>query len=161
MDDPSPAVAVFNRQRRVKVSVAGLRRFTRALLAAVGRDGEGLHVTLLDDAEMRRLNLATFNKDRTTNVISFPLHDVPGDAAPILGDVIVSVETALREARAAGMPAEQRLAELVIHGLLHVLGYDHVGVSAAERRRMQRAEKKTFAQVAEWVTGKLILGIHP
>lgn len=161
MDDPFAAVAIFNRQRRAKVSVAGVRRFTCALLTAVGRPGEGLHVTLLDDAAMRRLNLATFGKDRTTNVISFPLHDVPGDAAPILGDVIVSVETALREAEAAGMPAEQRLAELIIHGLLHILGYEHVGVSAAERRRMQRAEKKAFAQVAEWAAGKLILGIHP
>lgn len=161
MDDPNPAVSVFNRQRRAKVSVAGVRRFTRALLKAVGRPDAGLHVTLLDDAEMRRLNQATFGKDRTTNVISFPLHDVPGDAAPILGDVIVSIETALREAKAAGMPAERRLAELIIHGLLHIVGYDHVGVSETERRRMQRAEKKAYAGVAEWVSGKLILGIHP
>lgn len=157
----SSAVAVFNRQRRVRVSPTGLRQFTQALLAAVGHAGAGLHVTLLDDAAMRRLNLATFGKDRTTNVISFPLEAVPGDAVAILGDVIVSIETALREAQAAGMPPEQRLAELVIHGLLHILGYDHVDVPASERRRMQRAEKKAFALVAEWVTGKLILGIYP
>ena len=155
---PSP-VEVNDAQRTLRLRKRAATAFVRALLAAVGHAGAGLSVTFLDDAAMRALNRATFGKDRTTNVISFPLGGVPGDAAPLLGEVFVSADTALAEARRARMPADKRLAQVVIHGLMHILGYEHVGVGAAERRRMQRAERSAYARVAETVEGKLLLGL--
>lgn len=152
-------IEVYDQQRTLRLRKRAATAFVRALLAAVGEPEKGLAVTLLGDDAMRALNKATFGKDKTTNVISFPLGGVPGDPAPLLGEVFVSADTALAEARRAGMPADRRLAELVIHGLLHILGYEHVKVGPAERRRMQRAEKRAYGQVAEMVEGKLLLGI--
>jgi probable rRNA maturation factor len=150
-------VSIYNRQRKVALDRRAVGVFVGSLLEATGHAGEGLHVTFLNDAQMRELNRDTFGKDRTTNVISFPLDGVPGDEAPFLGDVIVSVDTALREATEAGMAPEERLAQLVIHGYMHILGYEHVEVDTAERRRMQRAEKTAFVKVAETVFGRLLL----
>ena len=150
------APTVDNRQRKVRVSQRGLQKLLAQLLAETGNAGKTVNLTLLNDAAMRELNLETFGKNRTTNVISFPLGGVPGDATELLGDVIVSVETALQEAEKAGLSFEKRLVQLIIHGFLHILGYEHVNVDAAERRRMQRAEAKVYAQVAEWVPGTLL-----
>lgn len=147
---------VDNRQRKVRVSQKGLQKLLAQLLVVTGNPGKTVNLTLLTDAEMLALNLETFGKNRTTNVISFPLGGVPGDATQLLGDVIVSVDTALREAEKAGFSFEKRLVQLVIHGYLHILGYEHINVEAAERRRMQRAEAKVYAQVAEWVPGTLL-----
>jgi probable rRNA maturation factor len=153
---PRVSVEIVNAQRTLRLRKSAVRAFVRALLAAAGEHDKGLAVTFVDDAQMRALNLATFGKDRTTNVISFPLGGVPGDPAPLLGEVFVSAGTALAEARQAALSPETRLAQLVIHGLLHIQGYEHVGVGLAERRRMQRAEKRAYARVADLVEGKLL-----
>ncbi len=151
---PPPRVSppvIYNRQRSLAISQKGLKKILVKLLAVTGNPGKTVHLTLLTDAAMLELNRQTFGKNRTTNVISFPLAEMPGEETPILGDVIISVETALSEAETAGFPVEKRLVQLIIHGLLHILGYEHVKVGAAERRRMQRAEAKVYDQVADMV----------
>ncbi len=160
-DDPlpvglEPQIEIANRQRRYRLDTPALRRFVGALLEDTGHAGHGLHVSFLRDPAMRELNQTTFGIDKPTNVISFPLGEMPGDPVRLLGDVVVSVDTAAREAAAAGMPLERRLAELVIHGYLHILGYEHVGVDDAERKRMRRAEKRTYARLEAWVIGRLV-----
>ena len=145
--------SVFNHQRGVKLSLAKVRKLVEGMLAATGCAGQALHVTFVNDQEMQEINRETFGKDRPTNVISFPLGGIPGDEQALLGDVIVSTDTALREAEAAGLSADVRLAQLIIHGFVHLLGYEHVDVSPAERRRMRRKEQKVYDEVAERVNG--------
>ncbi len=102
-----------------------LRTKGRAFLAALDRKGSELSILLTGDARIRRLNRQWRKKDRATDVLSFPLSDPPG-VSPLLGDVVISVDTAARrgggDARAVGSELDRYLA----HGILHLLGFDHV-----------------------------------
>ncbi|MEQ1578784.1 MAG: rRNA maturation RNase YbeY [Hyphomicrobium sp.] len=85
-------------------------------------------VALSDDANVRRLNAAYRNKDKPTNVLSFPAGDdaqEPDAPAVFLGDVVLALETVLREAAELGIPAQQHVQHLAVHGVLHLIGYDH------------------------------------
>lgn len=95
-------------------------------------------VSLVADPEMRDLNRTYRGKDRPTDVLAFPLHEppVPPDVAS-LGDVVISIDTATLAAAEQRRPLATCLDELLIHGMLHLLGYDHE-ISPAEERRMTR-----------------------
>ncbi len=93
-----------------------------------------LSMLFCDDAEIRALNAQWRGKDSATNVLSFPAADLsPGDApGPLLGDIAVAFETVSREAALEGKPFDHHLTHLIVHGILHLLGYDHVGDGDAE-----------------------------
>lgn len=97
----------------------------RSVLAALQdegiEDGE-ISLTFLDDNGIRTLNRDYLDRDRPTDVIAFTLHD-PGQ--PVVGDVYVGYEQAARQSGAEGVSLEEELVRLTIHGVLHVLGYDH------------------------------------
>ena len=95
-------------------------------------DGE-LSLTLVGDRAMARLNRETFGRRGPTNVISFPLDDVPTSGGPpaLLGEVVISLATTRRQAQESGWPWRELLDFFLIHGILHLLGYDH-GDPAAE-----------------------------
>ena len=99
-------------------------------------------LALADDAMVRDLNARFRNQDKPTNVLSFPSGEEPGPDAQ-LGDVILAVETLRREARAEGKPAADHFTHLVIHGILHLLGYDHE--SAEDAARMEQLETTILA----------------
>ncbi len=94
-----------------------------------------------------RLNAEWRGKDKPTNVLSFPAFAVrPGDALPpMLGDIVLARETLAREAEAEKKPFDHHLAHLVVHGLLHLLGYDHE--TAAEADEMEGAERRALARL--------------
>lgn len=97
-------------------------------------------VTLTDDARIQLLNRAWRGKDKPTNVLSFPAAEVPHDVSPEpLGDVIVALETVLREAAEEGKAPLDHLSHLVVHGTLHLLGYDHEQEEEAEE--MEETER--------------------
>ena len=114
------SVVFLNRQRRRTVSPARLRRVLRAAAAALRVRGE-LALVLAGGDLLRRLNRDYRGKDRTTDVLSFPGEG--GEAG--LGDVVISVAKAERNARGLGRTLAQELDVLALHGFLHVLGYDH------------------------------------
>ena len=87
-----------------------------------------------DDAGMRRLNEKWRGKDAPTNVLSFPQK-----GGPLLGDVILAAETVAREAALADKPLEDHMAHLIIHGFLHLLGFDHL--AEAEAAKMEQLER--------------------
>jgi probable rRNA maturation factor len=101
--------------------------------------GEELSIALVRDREMRRLNRRWRKQDRPTDVLSFPLHQ-PG----ALGDVIIAIDTARRQAKEGGWPLAAELRRLLAHGILHCRGYDHE--SAAAARRMAAAERRLLGQ---------------
>jgi probable rRNA maturation factor len=110
-----------------------------------------LSILVTDDAGIQEINHAWLGKDRPTNVISFAMQEGEGAGvqADLLGDVVISVETAARDAGEAGVPVEHELYFLLLHGILHLLGYDHERGTAADAQRMAAREKELFAQLCE------------
>ena len=112
--------------------------------AALRRGAYQVTFVLTDDAEMRTLNRTWRGKDAATNVLSFPAHEkVKGPG--LLGDVVIAFETTSKEARAQHIAFDDHVAHLVVHGVLHLLGFDHIEDAEAER---MEAIERTRACVA-------------
>ncbi|HXV14134.1 MAG TPA: rRNA maturation RNase YbeY [Candidatus Krumholzibacteria bacterium] len=118
------------------------RRVARAA-AGVGRRGATVNLVVVGDREMRRLNRRYRGKDKPTDVLSFGYDAGPGD--DVVGDVFVSYQTLARDARRLGVEARHLAVRIVVHGLLHVVGYDHE--SDAEAARMERRERSVLKRV--------------
>lgn len=129
------------RGRRVPTLARRLARRARRLLATLGlRDAE-LSLLLVSDPVMHELNRTWRRKDRPTDVLAFSQREGEAPApAELLGDVVISVDTARRQAAERGHSLAVEGDRLLVHGLLHLLGYDHER-SPAEARRMQRKER--------------------
>lgn len=120
--------------------------------AAVARLGLGdptseLSVLFTDNKAMQALNAEWRGKDKPTNVLSFPAFDLsPGDPpGPMLGDIVIAHETVRDEAALEGKPLDDHLRHLIVHGFLHVLGYDHE--NDAEAEEMEAAERAILADI--------------
>ena len=126
------------------VDVGRLRRRARCVLSAIGQSRSELSVALVDDEQIAELNAQWRDKPRPTDVLSFSL--VEGDFADhragMLGDVVISVETAAAQAAALHRGLDERVARLMIHGVLHLIGYDHE--DDAEAREMAREERRLW-----------------
>lgn len=141
-------VSVAGRAAARGVSAARVRADARHLLAELGEERAELTISLVDDTEMHRLNRDYRGKDRPTDVLAFALREgtrVPGDE-PMLGDVVISLDTAVRQSREHAVPVAHEVRTLLIHGVLHLLGYDHER-SAAEALRMRAMERRLFASL--------------
>lgn len=117
------------------------------ILGALGCPEETeLSVSIVGDRSIRVINREYLGKDRPTNVISFSLQE--GDCGGVnphaLGDVLISADTAAREAEEAGMEFFDRLSFLLLHGILHLCGYDHERSGEAEAQKMQQKEQQLF-----------------
>ena len=125
-----------------------LRRRAGRVLAALGRRGAELSVALVDDAEIAALNGRYRGKPRPTDVLSFSL--LEGAHAErrgvLLGDVVIGVATAARQARRARRTLDDELARLLIHGVLHLVGHDHE--EDAEAARMRAEERRLWRALA-------------
>lgn len=134
---------VFTWQRRLAGRHSErLRATAAAALERVGVGGGEVGVLFCDDETIRDLNHRFRFKDRATDVLAFPGDPPVEGSSPYLGDVAISLETASRQAAEAGHGVERELAILLIHGLLHLCGYDHTrdgGTMTALERRL-RAE---------------------
>jgi probable rRNA maturation factor len=105
------------------------------------RDGAELSIVLTDDARIRALNAAWRGQDKATNVLSFPAVEpamIP--TAPLLGDIVVAYETVEREARAQSISFRNHYVHLLVHGFLHLFGYDHL--TEIEAAAMERLESE-------------------
>ena len=124
------------------LSLPRLVRVAGILLRAIGRPDAELSILLVDDAEISHINEVWLKRPYPTNVISFGQQEAysPESGLDLLGDIVISVDTARREAADAGMNLEQRLDALLVHGLLHLLGEDHE-LGPAEAERMARKEQ--------------------
>ena len=131
---------ILNRQCRHRVSVFRLRQFVSLLSHRLRLESQTFTIVLVSDQAIRRLNRDFRNQDKPTDVLSFPTEPEapPHLDKPGLGDMIISVETARRQAFARHHSLERELCVLVIHGLLHLLGYDH----ELDRGEMRRKELK-------------------
>jgi probable rRNA maturation factor len=137
-----------NATRKHPIAERRIVRSARTLLAATGRPAATLSLSFVGDAAMRRINREHRGKDATTDVLSFPLYEpfavprrpTPDDPELLLGDVIISVDVAKRQAAAYDASLEDEIERLLVHGIAHLLGHDHE--EEHERRRMVREEKR-------------------
>jgi rRNA maturation RNase YbeY len=112
-------ITIANRQA-IPVDLARIRRTVALAMRALGVWDQELSLTLVDDRRIRRLNARYRGVPRRTDVLAFPL----GGPAPVLGEAIISVETARRQARALGHSLREELDLLCCHACLHLVGYD-------------------------------------
>jgi len=157
-----------DRQDREPLDLDLLENLLEQALVELMPASAGVEIEIVDDAAMQVLNEKFFSRPRPTNVISFPLHSdvgstvVGGEAGDkttldpeLLGVIVVSVETVKRETDGLGYGIEEGLLYYVIHGLLHLQGYEHVEVPAAEARRMEQRQEEIFESVLALQAGRL------
>ena len=141
-------VLIENRQDKYKIKKNNLKEKAQAILDALGSPDSELSILFLDDPQIAVLNKNYLQREGPTNVIAFPMRE--GAFAEInpdlLGDVVISLETAEKEGLAAGMSMKDRLGELMIHGILHLFGYDHEA-SETEAMRMEAKSRELLKQL--------------
>jgi rRNA maturation RNase YbeY len=141
------SVIISSRLRRRWLSLSRLQSLAGNILLAAGARRAELSLLLVGDRSMRRMNRIYRRKNRTTDVLAFPMRHLRTHRTPhaspltpsLLGDVVISLPQAERQAARAGHSPERELAALITHGVLHLLGYDHER-SHREARRMVRRE---------------------
>ena len=111
---------VVNRQRRLRLDTKRWGAFAAKALAAIGKSESSATIAFVSDNRIRELNRQFRGIDKATDVLSFPA-DEPNN----LGDVAVSVETAATQAKENALSFDEEIAQLILHGLLHLSGYDH------------------------------------
>ena len=134
-----------NEVRASGVDARALKKTLRDLLVAVGEPDAGISMTLVSDATIRAINREHRGKDKATDVLSFPLEPEPFTHERLLGDIVISIDTARRQAADYDAPLQRELYRLAIHGLLHVLGHDHE--APVERARMEAEERRLAAAI--------------
>jgi probable rRNA maturation factor len=117
------AVAVANRQRGVRVAGPRIVRSAARALAAVGRAGADVEVLVVDDDTIRDLNATFRGIRRRTDVLAFPL-EMPESPTRLVGQIVISADTAARQAERLAVPLALELDLLVTHGVLHLVGWD-------------------------------------
>ena len=123
-------------------ALPGVERLVRkAARAALGRRKKSLTVALSDDRRVRALNKRDRGKDKPTNVLAYASGE-----RDFLGDVVLARQTVWREAKSQGKTAADHLSHLVVHGTLHLLGYDHE-TSEADAERMEALERRILAKL--------------
>jgi len=126
-------IEVVNRQRRLKIDTRTWTTFATKALAAIGKRESSATIAFVSDKRIRELNHQFRGVDKATDVLSFPEDDPDS-----LGDVAISVETAARRAKDNGLSFDNEIAQLILHGLLHLSGYDH----ETDNGEMNRLELK-------------------
>lgn len=139
--DGGTAIEVINRQRRRKIDRNAAARLARRVLDRIGQRDATLTITFIRDPRMRELNRDYRGIDRPTDVLSFGYGAGDGE----LGDVVISVDTAERYAAELGLDFQREIDNLIIHGALHLAGYDH----ETDRGEMNRLEKRLRKEFLE------------
>lgn len=138
-------VLIANRQRRVAINLRKLRKDASRLLECLDLRNTELSILIGNDATLKALNTRYRNKTTTTDVLSFPLRSqrgkIPPDQEILLGDIVINAHMALRRAEETGMSLHQTLRRLLVHGLLHLAGYDHEK-GPSESRKMSHKERR-------------------
>ena len=136
------AVLISNQQDKRPISEKKTQKTAQAILDALASPDAELSLLVVDDDGIAPMNQQYLGRTGPTNVLAFPMQEGDfGDMNPqLLGDVVISVETCQREAETAGIGFDRRFAELLIHGILHLFGYDHEKTSTEAERMFRKSE---------------------
>ena len=147
-------ILIENCQHRFRWPSKRIRVAAETALRALGYPDAQLSILIVDDDRMAELNQTYLNHSGPTNVIAFPMQqgEFAGLTPDLLGDVVISADTACREADRAGMDATERFDQLLVHGILHLVGYDHVHSESAAAA-MERKSAELMALIGPHETG--------
>ncbi len=129
---------ILNRQKRVRVALPPLEKFARQVRRELRLDGREVAICLVSDAEMARLNKTYRGKQDPTDVLSFPASEAASSrraSSKSLGDIAIAPMVARRNAKRGGRTLPDELRILILHGVLHLMGYDHERDSGQMERR--------------------------
>ena len=143
-------ILATNKQTVIDVDLPRIKHSSDKILRTLENEDSEISLTFVDDAGITEINRQYLGRNYPTNVIAFSMNEGEfGDVNPnLLGDIIISTETALRDAEGGGLSLEDELDYLIIHGVLHLLGYDHELPGEAEE--MKEKEKEIFFTLKEY-----------
>ena len=144
-------VLISNRQKAIPVDTKSVKRFAASIMSYLGIADHEVSILLLDDRGITKINQRYLGRDGATNVISFSLREGEfGNVNPhVMGDVVISVEKACEQAKMNLTGIEEEIAFLFIHGILHLMGYNHEGTTPRNRSIMEKKQKELFRVVHE------------
>ena len=136
-------VQIDNRQSNHRISKKKIRQTAIAILNALDYPDAELSILIVDDQQIAQFNRDYLNRKGPTNVIAFPMRAGRfSEITPsLLGDVVISADSAHREGQGAGFSMQDRLDQLLIHGILHLCGYDHENTKSEARRMEKKTEE--------------------
>ena len=136
-------IEVVNRQRKIRIDPERWRPFSEKALATIRNQSDEVTIAFVSDRQIRELNRRFRGIDKATDVLSFPAGDETGGVAGNLGDIAISLERATIQAKENSLTLDEEIAQLILHGLLHLCGYDH----ETDRGEMNRLELKLRAKL--------------
>ena len=142
-------VDIQNEQEAVLLDTDLIEQWAHKILNILGRDEVELSVVLTDNEHIQELNRDFLDRDKPTNVISFPQQEGEGFAGNHMGDVVISVEMATEEAHECGIDTPGRIKQLLVHGICHLSGYNHEDVAEEKVLEMEAAEEWVLSQLDE------------
>jgi probable rRNA maturation factor len=136
-------ILIEDKHGRHKIAHEKMKRKARTILNALGYLEGELSVVIVDDSEIAGLNKQYLGRSGATNVLAFPMQQgrFRGINPDLLGDVVISLDTTVREANDAGLSVERRFDQLLIHGILHLLGFDHEETPEQAQTMMLKEEE--------------------
>ena len=149
-------VLVRSHVRQVIIRDIAVQRLIHQLLVLICESESEVSIKFVGDARMRRLNREYRGNDQATDVLAFAFREAGGPPSLMLGDVVISVPMACRQAKSFGHSLSEELARLFIHGLLHLVGYDHERseVDAWNMKRKEMGLWKRVSPIPKLVKGK-------
>ena len=136
-----------NAQRKIRINSKGIKNNVKQVLEDLDCHEKELSILVVSDAKIRELNRQYRGMDRATDVLSFPQQEEDnGLNHHLLGDIVFSAETAARQAKEHGLSFEEEILLLLIHGILHLLGYDHER-SKKNEKQMRKKSRELFGML--------------
>lgn len=137
---------IENNQNKIKIDKRRIRSTVLRIMRILDCADKEISLSFIDDEKIKKLNEEYLGKSKPTNVISFPLQEGEySDINPnIMGDIVISTETAQRDALRGNLTLSQEIDFLIIHGILHLLGYNHENTTSEETNKMRKKEKDLF-----------------
>jgi probable rRNA maturation factor len=132
-------IEAVNRQRKRKIDTEAWETFAARAAGAIGKSEFSATIAFVSDKTIRQLNHQFRSVDKATDVLSFPAEDEENSN---LGDIAISVDTATKQAKENGLTFDEEVAQLILHGLLHLCGYDHETDNGEMNRLELRLRKK-------------------
>ena len=142
-------IQIENKQTKIKIERRKIRSTVLKLLKIMDCANKELSISFVDDNTIKQLNNHYLQRDHSTNVLSFSLQEGEyGNINPnILGDIVISAETAQRDAITSDLSLSEEIDFLIIHGLLHLLGFNHENTTKAQTTKMQIKERELFGKL--------------
>ena len=139
-------IQIENKQTKIKIERRKIRSTVLKLLKIMDCANKELSISFVDDNTIKQLNNHYLQRDSSTNVLSFSLQEGEyGNINPnIMGDIVISTETAQRDAAIGDLSLSEEIDFLIIHGLLHLLGFNHKNTTKAQTTKMQMKERELF-----------------